>query len=70
MAAIRFDIYDPNGVLQVDDAMISAPDGADPRDVAADLIAAPDNAGWRIVLWSDVNLVGDRGKPDVDMVAP
>ena len=69
MAAVRFDLYDPSGVLQADDAWMSAPDNADPRDVAADLIDAPDNAGWRIVLWFDVCLAGDRGEPDVDMVA-
>lgn len=70
MAAIRFDIYNPAGGLEVEDAMMPAPVGADPYSVAEQLISDPNggNIGWRIVLWYDVNLVGDRGNPDVDLV--
>lgn len=67
MVAVRFEITDPAGHVQVDNGMLSFPEGTDPKAAAYEILSGSDNKGWSVRLWLDVDLVGglDRlGDPD------
>jgi hypothetical protein len=72
MTAIRFQIFDPRGECKVPNGMLSAPEHTTAEQDARGILEAPDNAGWRCVLWKDVALFGSvesLGAPDVDVTA-
>jgi len=71
VTAIRFDIADPDGVIQVDNGMLSSPQWRT-AEQDAQQIAEDFPAGWTVRLWKDVPLFGslaELGKPDAVVVS-
>jgi len=56
MTAIRFEIIDNDGTVQVDNGMLSVPEHRTAL-AAAQRIAGDFPAGWTVRLWRDIDLV-------------
>jgi hypothetical protein len=72
VTAIRFEIIDVSGTVQVDNGMLSAPE-ARTAEESARLIASDFPTGWTVRLWKDVDLfrpLDAQGEPRAVVVNP